>query len=592
MDNPNALMIVRVSGASQVNNTSPETQQEMAQQLATTKKLHVVEVLSEMAVSGKLYESRELLQQAIARVESGEIGHLIFGQFDRSGRDVVNSELMYRRVYAAGGQIHHADFTFENTPEGKMLRQHVMSIKEYERESIATRTKRGRRNTADHGKMPTRFHAPYGYYLVKKVDILAGRYPAEREGRYEVMPDEAVVARRIYEMFVVERMSYNSICTKLNMEFVPSPQEGVRKSAKVRLADGGRTRWQAETIKNILKNSAYRGVPIWHKTDRVWDESRKAQRGLKTVWYNVPSDQQVRLSCEALVDDTMWNAAQRLSAEVSTRFANMKGHKYKTNSLLAGIFKCAECGSGMNRFGKAGNGGVRSFYYRCPYGAGNRPNGSHTCGNGRIYRMETIDSEVLEIIMAIADRPERVARAVKVYESEMMASGGSDARRAALQDEIQDIGKREMAIARKQIEMEIAGNDTSVYDDLLKEMNLRREAVRSDLSELPPDSQVLATVSHERLVQFSQIVADLRGFLSDPEEPASLKQKAIAQIVDRVVVGEDRKPTVWFRSFSAVPGVRDRGVPVAMHDLLRLTTGTPRITGRVERGEITFALVA
>ena len=86
--------------------------------------------------------------------------------------------------------------------------------------------------------MSVRTGAPYGYRYVGK---------ASRDGpaRYEVVPDEARMVRRLFEWVGRERVSLAEAARRL-------AQAGARTRT-------GRTRWDHSVVWDMLKNPAYIG---------------------------------------------------------------------------------------------------------------------------------------------------------------------------------------------------------------------------------------------------------------------------------------------------------------------------------------------
>ena len=113
------------------------------------------------------------------------------------------------------------------------------------------------------------------------------------------------------------------------------------------------TLWNKNTVWRILRNEMYTGVMIQGKTKRVSYKSKATVAVPEEQWYRVEGTH------EAIIDRETFEAVQRgLDLRSKT---DGTGERH----VLAGLVKCMDCGSGMNRSTNIRPSGNRVSYLRC-----------------------------------------------------------------------------------------------------------------------------------------------------------------------------------------------------------------------------------
>src|SRR5512147_1247343 len=118
-------------------------------------------------------------------------------------------------------------------------------IAEYERAKIQERSRRGKLHAAHSGSVSVMSKAPYGYRYITKQD-------GGGQARYDVVPEEAHVVRKIFEWVSLEGCSLREVCRRLK-------RQGT-------LTRTGNSTWEPTTIGTMLKNSSYKGTASYNKT--------------------------------------------------------------------------------------------------------------------------------------------------------------------------------------------------------------------------------------------------------------------------------------------------------------------------------------
>jgi len=116
---------------------------------------------------------------------------------------------------------------------------------EYERAQILERSRRGKQHRAHQGSVSVLGAAPYGCRYIKKTDTTAAYY--------EIVEPEAEVVRQVFEAYIREGVSINTLAHRLNAREIPTRT--------------GTTRWERSTVWGMRRNPAYSGHACYGKTE-------------------------------------------------------------------------------------------------------------------------------------------------------------------------------------------------------------------------------------------------------------------------------------------------------------------------------------
>jgi DNA invertase Pin-like site-specific DNA recombinase len=197
----------------------------------------------------------------------------------------------------------------------------------------------------------------YGYRNVPVEDpTRRGDYgrPAVIGVYQEVIPEEAAVIRRIFEMYAAGA-SYADVAKALNAEGTLSPQPP--RKGKIRA-------WCPSAIREMLLNEKYRGVVVWNRTKTV----RNRETG-KTEQRPRPESEWVRVEVPELriVSDQLWEAAREQNRRVREkhgpkRLGGMNRTVASRQYLFSSLLECGLCNANMVIVG----GQPPNAQYGCP----------------------------------------------------------------------------------------------------------------------------------------------------------------------------------------------------------------------------------
>jgi len=135
---------IRVSTEEQASDgVSLATQREKLQGYAKLYDLELVEIIEDAGQSGKTLD-RPGLQKALATIRRGEAGGMLIAKLDRLSRSVVDWNTLIDGYFGerAGRQLFSvADSIDTRTAAGRLVLNVLMSVAQWERETIGERTR-------------------------------------------------------------------------------------------------------------------------------------------------------------------------------------------------------------------------------------------------------------------------------------------------------------------------------------------------------------------------------------------------------------------------------------------------------------------
>jgi site-specific DNA recombinase len=470
-----AIIYVRVSTQSQEDGTSIAAQASACYETAKSKNLRVVEYIEEV-MSGGLYMARTGLQKALELIEDGTAKNLIIYRVDRSGRDLDGLRDIKRRIEFAGGALIYADgLTFDKNAFGNYMFTQFGAVAELEREMIRDRTMKGLRATAAKGVQPARSFSPWGYYIVKKKDILRGEYSENEEGKYIVIPEQAEQVSNIFEKYI-ELRTLRGVTAWLFHQGIPSPT--------------GNTHWKPCTINQILKNQVYKGVGIYGKYRHRTDE-RRLSDNLKIPFKTpAPREEWVTFDVPPIVTAEVWESANK------TRQIGNSTRSGRSRYMLTGLVYCPVCNSRMYAIR------IRDTKYSgrlCGYGCSkvypfDAPGGARSdlkCERKK-YNSGVLERMLMEGLDYIFSQPEIIQTAIDKYAKLQKAKPrpkSAQAEITSLKSTIEKSSKMEITAARSVITAQISGSDGAAYEAIRKESETKRLQAEMRLAELQKKNQ-------------------------------------------------------------------------------------------------------
>jgi site-specific DNA recombinase len=351
-----ALIYSRVStDAQERDGTSLDTQERACVELALAAGWQVVECIRD-AASGYTLERQgiERVRQLLLR---GSVDRVVVYAVDRLSRNQNHIGVLFEEVQQADARLEVVTERFEDTAIGRFILAARAFTAEVEREKIAERTMRGKRERARSGRIPQAMgRGCYGYTY------------DQRSGARQVDELQAEVVRRIFRRYNESR-SFSSVSNELNDAGIPA-------------LGGGR--WYPLTIRRILLNESYAGRLYYGRTRWVTARGPNGKRRRRPTAQNREEWIAIEGASPPIVDEATWQRTQTILADPERIARRPEArHAYP----LRGRLKCDLCGSAM--VGQTMNPGTHDYhYYVCRIAFDRRQKSTCSARNVRADRLE------------------------------------------------------------------------------------------------------------------------------------------------------------------------------------------------------------
>lgn len=302
------------------------------------------EVASERQFIDDGYSGSTLARPALERlrdaVAMGAIERLYIHSPDRLARRHAYQVRLIDEFQRAGVEVVFLNRPLGQNPEDELLLQVQGMIAEYERAKILERRRRGKRHRAQAGAVNVLSGAPYGYRYLS-------RWDGGGEARYEIIPEQAQVVRRIFAWVGQERLSIGEVTRRLSAAAISTHR--------------GKPVWDRTTVWGLLRNPAYCGRAAFGKTcvgnGRTPLRPRRGQpaqpRHPKSGRDTPPQDW-IPIAVPAIVSEELFAAvAEQLQENLRHARTQARGARYRPGGA-GGDGLSAERGAG----GAATGGGV------------------------------------------------------------------------------------------------------------------------------------------------------------------------------------------------------------------------------------------
>ena len=324
---------------------------------------------------------------------------------------------------------HGVETRFLNAPssataEDQLLVQFQGMIAEYERAQILERSRRGKRHRARTGEISVMGGAPYGYHYLRKRD--------DAPASYVVVEAEARVVRDIYDHYTVTGWSIEGICRWLNEQGVATRKAGAR--------------WGPSTVRQMLRNPAYRGTACFGKTRIVRGVARQ-KRVTRTLRMGGavprrdsaprerPREEWIEIPVPAIVDEPTFARAQELLHEnkVHARRRTIEP------SLVQGLVSCRKCGYSFSRISTRST-ARRIQYYRCIGSDRWRHLAGPRC-DARPVRQDLLDEVVWTEVLRLLEEPALIQQELDRRLAAAQAADPKRTRTQAVERDLARVGK-------------------------------------------------------------------------------------------------------------------------------------------------------
>ncbi len=386
----------RVSTDSDEQFTSYETQLDYyTQYIKRNPEWEFVKVYTDEGISGTNTKHRIGFNEMIADAMSGKIDLIVTKSVSRFARNTVDSLVTIRKLKEKGVEVYFEKeniYTFDG--KGELLLTIMSSLAQEESRSISENVTWG---TTEAVFADGKVNLPYKQFL---------GYRKGADGFPEVVPDEAIVVRRIYTRFM-EGLTPGAIAKELTVNGIPTPS--------------GKQRWQTSTVESILQNEKYKGAALLQKCFTVdfLTKKKKLNEGEVPQYY-------VEHSHEPIITPEEFD-------KVQTELARRKriSRQYSGKSIFSSRIVCGDCGSYFGS--KVWN--STSKYRRVIWQCNGKFKGEHKCETPHLDE-ETIKARFVAAINAIIDSKDNILEDCRLMQTTLTDCTGIDAEIESLLEEI------------------------------------------------------------------------------------------------------------------------------------------------------------
>ena len=388
-----AAIYARMSTDKQ-SDTSPADQIARCREYAEKQGWQVVEdlVAAEHGISGASRHNRPKLLSIMDRIDEWDV--LLAFDFARLARNQEDQGWIRNRIRVNRKQAVEASTGLDLDNVGARV---MGVISEEYLEKVRADTHRGLRGRFDRGLATG--GCPFGY---RTDPIVTGSdahgHPITAGFRLEIDSKRAPIVQRIFEGYAHQGLGLKALAHQLNAEHLASPR-----------GNG----WSPTAIREMLRNSIYRGERIWNRS--LWVKDHETGRRKR---FERPESEWVHQQDEAwrIVSDELWSAAQTARGKRNERhLRDARGHIRRSaigsgarrRRLLAGFLECGECGASFHA--------LSGRSWGCSH---HRNRGPEICGNEIRVREDVLERGVMGAVREALD--EKVAaRALEVALDEL-----------------------------------------------------------------------------------------------------------------------------------------------------------------------------
>lgn len=514
--------------------------------LVTFAQEHDYHVPKEWRFEDEGFSGARLERPGLERIRdlaaAGELQAVLVYSPDRLSRKYAYQVLLMEEFARHGVETVFVKAPQGETAEDQLLVQFQGMIAEYERAQIVERSRRGKRHRAQCGDVNVLSGAPYGYRYVRKTQ--------ETGAYYEIIEEQGIVVRQVYEWYTGEGLSIAAIVRRLNEQGVPT-----RKRV---------SRWERSTVWAMLRNPAYKGLACFGKTKQA--ERQRITRPLRlrgghatrnSAHHERPREEWIEIPVPAIVSETVFDLAQQRLQE-NKRLSPRRTVEW---SIVQGLVSCSKCGYGMCRTSTRTS-ARKIHYYRCLGSDGWRHLNGPMCDN-RPVRQDLLDQLVWDEVLKLIKEPALIQHEIEQRLAAATDTNPNKQRAESLQ--------HELTRTRQGMERLVTAYQETLIS--LDELRTRIPESRRREQTLQAELKSITDQTHSRAayLRLSETLTTFLARLRSSAEALDIaeRQRIVRLLVKEVLVGDD---TIIIRHSIPIPTAPVGNHPTPPTDRLSSTT--------------------
>lgn len=443
----------RVSTDDEEQLTSYEAQKNYyTDKIMTNKEWTMAGIFADEGITGTSARKRPEFLRMIRQCKQGKIDIVLTKSISRFARNTVDC-LNYVRALKELGIAVIFEKENMNTLEvdSEILITMLGAFAQSESESISANVRWGIRQAMKEGKATIQYKYLYGY---RKGD----------DGKPEIIPDQAEVVRKIYDLFL-SGTPVRGIQEYLNASAVPNIN--------------GESKWARSAIDSILTNEKYCGDVLLQKTyiDDCINKKVKKNTGQLPMYL-------VQNHHEGIISRETFDAAQ---AELARRSAGKSPSKknaptgrsrYSSKYALSDRLYCGECGTRYQRCTWRNRDGSKRIVWRC---VSRVDYGNKYCHDSPTLDEEPLHRAILAAInSAVKDKDNIVYNLKSAMEKELAPVAGQQLSLSEIDSQLEQLNAEFSKVLAEASE----SGDQAAYSDRFRNIMQKQTALKSQRDEI------------------------------------------------------------------------------------------------------------
>ena len=497
----------RVSTDSEEQLTSYQNQMRVyTEMIAANKEWEFAGLCADEGISGTRADKRPEFQRMIRDCQNGKIDYIITKSVSRFARNTVECLEYVRSLKAQGIGIFFEEQNIDTLKnESELYLVIYAGFAQSESESISKHITWTYRKKFEEGKVSFQYKNFLGY-----------RKGADSQP--EIVPEEAAIVERIYEMFLAGQ-PVKVIAQTLQAEKIEIPGKNLSFSKNM--------------IMNILRNEKYCGDCILQKTVTVdcISKTRKANQG-EAPMYIVENNHPAIISREVfnrVQEELIRRQALRAKSDKTSITATGKYSKY----ALTEVLQCAECGSRYRRVTWTAH-GRKKIVWRC---ISRLDYGTKHCKDSITVEEEALHGAVVRALNRFHTEDESTYLALmKATIGEAIGINGGSEEIDLLTRRIDTLNKRMLDLVNETVaagkDVESSEDEFKGISDQIEQLNRRIAAIQENVHK---DGSRQA-----RLEEIQSIIAKRSA------NETQYDDSIVRQMIECIKVHNDGKLTIIF----------------------------------------------
>ena len=497
----------RVSTDSEEQLTSYQNQMRVyTEMIAANKEWEFAGLYADEGISGTRADKRPEFQRMIRDCQNGKIDYIITKSVSRFARNTVECLEYVRSLKAQGIGIFFEEQNIDTLKnESELYLVIYAGFAQSESESISKHITWTYRKKFEEGKVSFQYKNFLGY-----------RKGADSQP--EIVPEEAAIVERIYEMFLAGQ-PVKVIAQTLQAEKIEIPGKNLSFSKNM--------------IMNILRNEKYCGDCILQKTVTVdcISKTRKANQG-EAPMYIVENNHPAIISREVFnraQEELIRRQALRAKSDKTSITATGKYSKY----ALTEVLQCAECGSRYRRVTWTAH-GRKKIVWRC---ISRLDYGTKHCKDSITVEEEALHGAVVRALNRFHTEDESTYLALmKATIGEAIGINGGSEEIDLLTRRIDTLNKRMLDLVNETVaagkDVESSEDEFKGISDQIEQLNRRIAAIQENVHK---DGSRQA-----RLEEIQNIIAERNA------NETQYDDSIVRQMIECIKVHSDGRLTIIF----------------------------------------------